>query len=88
MSDMSDMRSALVVVFALVAGCSKSVYQPGTLAGEAQGALESQTSLVTSTTVHTADGSENKREGVLQTLRDEQEHTRLYLARMKACGKP
>src|SRR5262245_27057535 len=26
------------------------------------------------------------RKGVLQTLRDEQEHTRLYLARMKACG--
>ena len=26
------------------------------------------------------------RRGVLQTLRDEQEHTRLYLARMKACG--
>ena len=26
------------------------------------------------------------RRGVLQTLRDEQEHTRLYLARMQACG--
>ncbi len=26
------------------------------------------------------------RRGVLQTLHDEQEHTRLYLARMKACG--
>ena len=26
------------------------------------------------------------RRGVLQTLRDEQQHTRLYLARMKACG--
>jgi uncharacterized ferritin-like protein (DUF455 family) len=26
------------------------------------------------------------RKGVLQTLKDEQEHTRLYLARMKACG--
>lgn len=26
------------------------------------------------------------RRGVLQTLRDEQEHTRLYLDRMKACG--
>ncbi|HTH49385.1 MAG TPA: DUF455 family protein [Candidatus Limnocylindria bacterium] len=26
------------------------------------------------------------RRGVLQTLRDEQEHTRLYLARMAACG--
>ena len=26
------------------------------------------------------------RRGVLQTLRDEQEHTRLYLARMKTCG--
>lgn len=26
------------------------------------------------------------RRGVLQTLRDEQEHTRLYLTRMKACG--
>jgi uncharacterized ferritin-like protein (DUF455 family) len=26
------------------------------------------------------------RQGVLQTLRDEQEHTRLYLARMKSCG--
>jgi len=26
------------------------------------------------------------RRGVLQTLRDEQEHTRLYLARMKECG--
>jgi len=26
------------------------------------------------------------RKGVLQTLRDEQEHTRLYLERMKACG--
>ena len=26
------------------------------------------------------------RRGVLQTLQDEQEHTRLYLARMKACG--
>jgi len=26
------------------------------------------------------------RKGVLQTLKDEQEHTRLYLARMQACG--
>src|SRR5258706_3136361 len=26
------------------------------------------------------------RKGVLQTLKDEQEHTRLYLERMKACG--
>ena len=26
------------------------------------------------------------RKGVWQTLRDEQEHTRLYIARMKACG--
>jgi uncharacterized ferritin-like protein (DUF455 family) len=26
------------------------------------------------------------RKGVLQTLRDEQEHTRLYIERMKACG--
>src|SRR5579859_3434322 len=26
------------------------------------------------------------RKGVLQTLHDEQEHTRLYLERMKACG--
>jgi uncharacterized ferritin-like protein (DUF455 family) len=26
------------------------------------------------------------RKGVLQTLKDEQEHTQLYLARMKACG--
>src|SRR4030095_9735385 len=26
------------------------------------------------------------RRGVLQTLKDEQVHTRLYLARMKACG--
>ena len=26
------------------------------------------------------------RKGVLQTLRDEQEHTRLYLERMKVCG--
>jgi uncharacterized ferritin-like protein (DUF455 family) len=26
------------------------------------------------------------RKGVLQTLRDEQEHTRLYMERMKACG--
>jgi uncharacterized ferritin-like protein (DUF455 family) len=26
------------------------------------------------------------RRGILQTLKDEQEHTRLYLARMKACG--
>jgi len=26
------------------------------------------------------------RQGVLQTLRDEQEHTRLYLRRMNACG--
>ena len=26
------------------------------------------------------------RQGVLKTLKDEQEHTRLYLARMKACG--
>lgn len=26
------------------------------------------------------------RKGVFQTLKDEQEHTRLYLARMKACG--
>lgn len=26
------------------------------------------------------------RKGVLQTLKDEQEHTRLYLARMKSCG--
>ena len=26
------------------------------------------------------------RKGVLQTLKDEQEHTRLYLGRMKACG--
>ena len=26
------------------------------------------------------------RKGVLQTLKDEQEHTRLYLQRMKACG--
>ncbi|GEM_PF-4365173 len=65
------MRSALVRLGAVlvIAGCSRSVYQPGTLAGEAQGALESQTSLVTSTTVHAADGTENKRDGVLQTLR-------------------
>src|SRR6185503_11465669 len=26
------------------------------------------------------------RRGVLQTLRDEQEHTRLYVERMRACG--
>ncbi len=32
------------------------------------------------------DAPEAFRRGVLQTLRDEQEHTRLYLARMKACG--
>ncbi len=65
------MRSALVRLGAVlvIAGCSRSVYQPGTLAGEAQGALESQTSLVTSTTVHAADGTENKRDGVLQKLR-------------------
>lgn len=57
-----------VLALALVAGCIP-VKAPGTLAGEAQGAVESQTSSFTSTTVHNADGSENKREGVLQTVR-------------------
>lgn len=59
-------RAALAL--ALVASCVP-VQAPGTLAGEAQGAFESQTSAVTSTTVHNADGTENQRTGVLQTVR-------------------
>ncbi|MGE0397616.1 MAG: hypothetical protein AB7T06_12925 [Kofleriaceae bacterium] len=61
------MRLAAIALVAT--GCIPSWNQPGTLAGEAQGALESQTSAFTSTTVHNSDGSENKRDGVLQTLR-------------------
>jgi hypothetical protein len=60
------MKAAVLLV--AFAGCIP-VNTPGTLPGEAQGSLESQTSSFTSTTVHNADGSENKRDGVLQTIR-------------------
>ncbi len=56
------------VVLALAAGCVSDIHSPGTLPGEAQGAVALATGPVAADTVH-ADGTANQRAGMLTTVR-------------------
>ncbi len=61
-------RCTIALGFALVGGCAHDIHTPGTLPGEAQGAVQLATGPLSAKTVH-ADGTVNQRGGVLTTVR-------------------
>lgn len=61
-------RTICLAALVVAGGCAKELHAPGTLPGEAQGAVFVSTGPLSSHTVH-EDGTDNVRDGVLTTVR-------------------